>query len=433
MEQGAQSHMVDISGTDRVTSPFAATSRLTLLLRSLSPGSFTRIAIEEAAGMGAVLSAEIPIVAFSAFSRGYRLEDLARERGVHITTVGGKTALSRLSKAIFGKIVPPHRDSESYLPVLEMMVWSVFGGQVGGVNYCEDQFVGLPALIRRALNGTPYVLFVAEVISSPPQSGDTGFFGRGARGVLFRWLLRRTESAILGHAAAIVFCSIRTRDELLRAFPDLRRVPSTVIYPGCNVVSSALPPCDGAERYVLCVSKWDLGRHPEFALDLARRVPVKVVLGGTWITQDAKVDFLRVVSACAGELSGSVEVRDQLDEIELASLYSGAWVYIHWNPEGFGMGALEAMARGIPVVCTESAGVGELVVNHENGFLIDGRSVSDFANAIENLLSNPELRSRLSNGALESARAVRWEVHNQRLLSYLNIAQGQTDQESRRK
>lgn len=224
---------------------------------------------------------------------------------------------------------------------------------------------------------------------------------------------------VLARASAIVYCSNKTMEQVLHAFPFARSLPSRVIYPGCPPPLAPSLPDTYPTPYILCVSKWDIGRHPEFAIELAREIPVRVVLGGTWITQSARAEFLRKVADAADGLAGSIEIRDQLDEAQLDSTYARAWVYVHWNPEGFGMGALEAMARGVPVVCTDQAGVGELVKDFGNGRLIRGGETRDFVKAISEILADPELRMKLSEGAIETSRSVCWERHNEALATNL--------------
>jgi glycosyltransferase involved in cell wall biosynthesis len=57
--------------------------------------------------------------------------------------------------------------------------------------------------------------------------------------------------------------------------------------------------------------------------------------------------------------------------------------------EAFGLVAVEAMARGIPVVATAAGGVPEIVVHGETGYLVPPRNPEAMAAAILKLLSDP--------------------------------------------
>lgn len=66
--------------------------------------------------------------------------------------------------------------------------------------------------------------------------------------------------------------------------------------------------------------------------------------------------------------------------------------------ESFGMVALESMAVGTPVVASDTGGLRELIKHQQNGLLIAPKDSQRMATAIEDLLSHPELRDRLTTG-----------------------------------
>jgi glycosyltransferase involved in cell wall biosynthesis len=63
--------------------------------------------------------------------------------------------------------------------------------------------------------------------------------------------------------------------------------------------------------------------------------------------------------------------------------------------EGMPMAVLEAMAAGLPIVATAVGGIPELVMDGVNGILVRPRAPQDLAGAIEKLLNDVPLRSRL--------------------------------------
>lgn len=73
--------------------------------------------------------------------------------------------------------------------------------------------------------------------------------------------------------------------------------------------------------------------------------------------------------------------------------------------EAFGVVFLEAMAAGLPVVGTRVGGIVEIVNDGENGILIQPNEVASLASAIINLLKNKELRERLVNAGLTTAKS----------------------------
>lgn len=72
--------------------------------------------------------------------------------------------------------------------------------------------------------------------------------------------------------------------------------------------------------------------------------------------------------------------------------------------EGFGIVLLEAMAAGIPIVSTNVDGITEVVVNGESGILVPPKNYEAIANAIINLIENPNLVSKLIDKGFERAK-----------------------------
>jgi glycosyltransferase involved in cell wall biosynthesis len=70
-------------------------------------------------------------------------------------------------------------------------------------------------------------------------------------------------------------------------------------------------------------------------------------------------------------LGGRIRVRSDVGLDELVTLYQGASVFLQTShEEGLGMTVLEAMACGLPVVCTETAGSIETVSDGRTGWLV---------------------------------------------------------------
>jgi glycosyltransferase involved in cell wall biosynthesis len=74
--------------------------------------------------------------------------------------------------------------------------------------------------------------------------------------------------------------------------------------------------------------------------------------------------------------------------------------------EGFGLAAAEAMAFGRPVVAAAGGGLLELV-DDETGILVAPRDVTALREAVQKLLADPQLSSRLGAAGRERARE-RW-------------------------
>ena len=63
------------------------------------------------------------------------------------------------------------------------------------------------------------------------------------------------------------------------------------------------------------------------------------------------------------------------------------------------MAVLEAMAAGLPTVCTDVGGVHEMVVDGVTGFLVPPSDPRQFAKRVLDLLSDPDVAHRMGRAA----------------------------------
>jgi len=78
-------------------------------------------------------------------------------------------------------------------------------------------------------------------------------------------------------------------------------------------------------------------------------------------------------------------------------------VYAHISfQEGVPLSLLDAMAMGKPVVATKVGGIPEMIVNGENGILVEGE-IEEIANTISRLYEDKELAGKLAKNAKKTA------------------------------
>ena len=103
----------------------------------------------------------------------------------------------------------------------------------------------------------------------------------------------------------------------------------------------------------------------------------------------------------------------------IASLYRGAALYVCGSVyENFPLPPLEAMACGCPVVTTDNRGSLEYSVHQNNALICRMRDSEDMASQIKQLLSNPELKERLIQNGLETAKRYNWDTIIENILNY---------------
>jgi glycosyltransferase involved in cell wall biosynthesis len=97
---------------------------------------------------------------------------------------------------------------------------------------------------------------------------------------------------------------------------------------------------------------------------------------------------------------------------QIASYYKDADVFVFPTTEDvWGLVLIEAMAFGLPVMCSKYAGSKEMVQHETNGFILDPRDVEAFARYMERFINDPNLvlefgaRSRERIAPFTSTRA----------------------------
>lgn len=106
-------------------------------------------------------------------------------------------------------------------------------------------------------------------------------------------------------------------------------------------------------------------------------------------------------------LERDVRFAGWLPEAELEDLWAAADAFVFPSLfEGFGLPVLEAMARGVPVACSNASSLPE--VAGDAALLFDPRDPHAIAGALSRLLGDDDLRERLRRAGPERARAFTW-------------------------
>jgi glycosyltransferase involved in cell wall biosynthesis len=224
-----------------------------------------------------------------------------------------------------------------------------------------------------------------------------------ARWALKHWFWRLDPFVRLTtRKARLVLCANSDVSKRLRLGPE-----KTVLFPSVGATDLGAASECGSGFRILCVGRFvalkgfdvAIAAFSSFWTDLAptEREGVELLLVGGG-PQGAMLRSL------ADRVPGGAAVRfvPWMAREELLRVYRDAAVFLFPSHEGAGMVVAEALSFGVPVVCFDNIGPGELV-DEDSAIRIPYASydetVARFAGALRRLRSDRQLRQRLSTGA----------------------------------
>jgi glycosyltransferase involved in cell wall biosynthesis len=151
--------------------------------------------------------------------------------------------------------------------------------------------------------------------------------------------------------------------------------------------------------------------NPEMAVRVLARlrsiVPdATLVMGG----QDKGFESAVKQQAVALGLNGSVRFTGFLDMIGKVQELNSADIFINTNRiDNTPVGVVEACAMGLPVVATAVGGIPDLLSHDETGLLVPDNDDEAMVQAIQRLLDEPGLASRLSANGRNLAERSSWD------------------------
>jgi glycosyltransferase involved in cell wall biosynthesis len=128
-----------------------------------------------------------------------------------------------------------------------------------------------------------------------------------------------------------------------------------------------------------------------------------------------------------------VEIRAWVDPIERDKLLASANAFVlPSHTEGLPMSLLEAMAWGLPPLCTPVGSIPEYVIDGANGMLVPPADVSKLAEAIEKLVAANEQRTYMGRLARATVEPLCVKQYSNRMCAvYRSLANNNTRREAR--
>jgi|LakMenEpi03Aug12_release.lakeMendotaPanAssembly.Ray.scaffolds.fasta_scaffold257150_2 phosphatidylinositol alpha 1,6-mannosyltransferase len=113
---------------------------------------------------------------------------------------------------------------------------------------------------------------------------------------------------------------------------------------------------------------------------------------------------------------------------ELQIAYAAMDVFVHFGvEETFGQTIQEAQAAGVPVVAPQSGGPIHLIDSGVDGILFDINSPDSPRTAVQFLIDDAELRSRMGEAGRRRVLGKSWEAVNDELTHHYDVARSRTN------
>jgi starch synthase len=253
------------------------------------------------------------------------------------------------------------------------------------IVHTHTWYASMAGFWAKKLYSVPFVLTTHSL--EPLRAWKAEQLGSGY--AMSAWIER---SAILD-ADAVIAVSQGTREDIVRAYPDVRPDRIHVIYNGIDLDeyrpttdTTALTTygVDPKIPYVLFVGRITRQKGVTHLVDAIEYLPrdAQIVLcAGAPDTPEIAAEMRQKVEAARQFNNHIVWIEKMVTKREAIQLYSHARVFCCPSVyEPFGIINLEAMACEAPVVASSTGGIKEVVVDNQTGYLIPfDQDVTGFA------------------------------------------------------
>ena len=304
------------------------------------------------------------------------------------------------------------------------MVADVAGADLVHSHTWYANFAGQTAT---KLHGIPHLITAHSL--EPLRPWKEQQLGGGYR--LSSWI----ERSAYEDAAAIIAVSAGMRNDILRAYPQIDPAKVSVVHNGIDLEafraeldsdSVRSNGVDPDQRSVLFVGRITKQKGLPYLLKAAKQLPADVQLvlaAGAPDTDQILAEVTELVEELRKVRDNVVWIQKHLSRHELIALLSSATVFACPSIyEPLGIVNLEAMACSIPVVATATGGIPEVVVHGETGLLVaieqledgsgtpldESKFVADFADALNQMLTNPKIEDFGKAGRQRVERHFSW-------------------------
>jgi len=226
--------------------------------------------------------------------------------------------------------------------------------------------------------------------------------------------------AIFGHSAANVSPSVYLRDAFQAKGYRADYIPNFI-----DIESYPFKERAVCRPRLLWVRAFHKAYNPTLAVDILQQLRIQhegAVLCMIGPDKDGSLSQVRQRAEQLG-VSDGLTITGRLERKDWIRLAGDYDIFINTTDfDNHPVSVIEAMALGLPLVSTNVGGLPYLIHNGKDGILVPPHDASGFVVAIEELLQNPAMASRLADEARRKVERFDWDVLREEWLRVLSAA-----------
>lgn len=170
------------------------------------------------------------------------------------------------------------------------------------------------------------------------------------------------------------------------------------------------------EIKLIAVGRFDENKDQRFLIDVLRKLTpnFKLIFLGQGVLLENVQNYV-LENDLEKQVIFKGIVANPQDELKSADIFVHAA-----KKEAFGLVLIEAMATGLPVITTNGGGNRDIIINKENGFMLESRKPKLFADKIIHLINSIEDYERISKNCIAFASKYDVKTYVKSLLSLYN-------------
>lgn len=262
-----------------------------------------------------------------------------------------------------------------------------------------DQFTALFSILRRMRKSFKKVVFIHE----------TSFREKS-------FLKKTLERIALLDSDLIITNSEFNREVLLKH--GYRNVE--LLYPGIEV-QKEYNEFDEKDNTCVVVTVFEKWRKPELLLDIASCLKqAKIIMAGQWTDADYKRSIEDEIKE--RNLQNKITITGLITEKDLINIYKCAKVSLRFgfDEHGPGMGALESIGFGIPIIVNTGIGIVELLEKYNYDLIFSDSDIQGISETIDKLTVDKAFWNKYHDSIVSIAHKNSWKIHNDKLSSLMH-------------